>query len=157
MIFCCTGKREEDKPDDSESFFIGNQEVEIKEKSKPKMPLYKKITAVIGALLLIFGILFNVDALGFIRPKDFNFVVNFLFIAVPSVILMFSFSSLTKAKDRAGERKDSKLPKRTIAAVTMDELLDLLGIEPVSADVDPDELVSALKEERFLRSSPCLL
>ena len=77
VIFCCTGKREEDKPDDSESFFIGNQDVEIKEKSKPKMPLYKKITAVIGALLLIFGILFNVDALGFIRPKDFNFIVNF--------------------------------------------------------------------------------
>ena len=128
VIFCCTGKREEDKPDDSESFFIGNQEVEIKEKSKPKMPLYKKITAVIGALLLIFGILFNVDALGFIRPKDFNFVVNFLFIAVPSVILMFSFSSLTKAKDRAGERKDSKLPKRTIAAAVMILLLIPLTI-----------------------------
>ena len=128
VIFCCTGKREEDKPDDSESFFIGNQEVEIKEKSKPKMPLYKKITAVIGALLLIFGILFNVDALGFIRPKDFNFIVNFLFIAVPSVILMFSFSSLTKAKDRAGERKDSKLPKRTIAAAVMILLLIPLTI-----------------------------
>ena len=128
VIFCCTGKREEDKPDDSESFFTGNQDVEIKEKSKPKMPLYKKITAVIGALLLIFGILFNVDALGFIRPKDFNFVVNFLFIAVPSVILMFSFSSLTKAKDRAGERKDSKLPKRTIAAAVMILLLIPLTI-----------------------------
>ena len=128
VIYCCTGKREEDKPDDSESFFIGNQEVEIKEKSKPKMPLYKKITAVIGALLLIFGILFNVDALSFIRPKDFNFVVNFLFIAVPSAILMFSFSPLTKAKDRAGERKDSKLPKRTIAAAVMILLLIPLTI-----------------------------
>ncbi len=128
VIFCCTGKREEDKPDDSESFFIGNQDVEIKEKNKPKMPLYKKITAVIGALLLIFGILFNVDALGFIRPKDFNFIVNFLFIAVSSAILMFSFSPLTKAKDRAGETKDSKLPKRTIAAAVMILLLIPLTI-----------------------------
>ncbi len=41
--------------------------------------------------------------------------------------------------------------------LTMDELLDLLGLEPVSADVDPDELVSALKEERFLRSSRFIL
>ena len=37
--------------------------------------------------------------------------------------------------------------------LTMDELLDLLGLEPVTCDVDPDELVAALREERFLRSS----
>ncbi len=128
VIFCCTGNREEDKPDNDNRLFKAENEPVIKEKSKPKMPLYKKITAVIGALLLIFGILFNVDALGFIRPKDFNFFVNFLFIAVPSVILMFSFSSITKAKDRAGERKDSKLPKRTIAAAVMILLLIPLTI-----------------------------
>ena len=128
VIYCCTGKREEDKPDNDNRLFKAENEPVIKEKSKPKMPLYKKITAVIGALHLIFGILFNVDALGFIRPKDFNFFVNFLFIAVPSVILMFSFSSLTKAKDRAGERKDSKLPKRTIAAAVMILLLIPLTI-----------------------------
>ncbi len=128
VIYCCTGKREEDKPDNDNRLFKAENEPVIKEKSKPKMPLYKKITAVIGALHLIFGILFNVDALGFIRPKDFNFFVNFLFIAVPSVILMFSFSPLTKAKDRAGERKDSKLPKRTIAAAVMILLLIPLTI-----------------------------
>ena len=41
--------------------------------------------------------------------------------------------------------------------LTMDELLDLLGLETVSCDVDPDELVSALREERFLRSSRFIL
>ena len=41
--------------------------------------------------------------------------------------------------------------------LTMDELLDLLGLDPVSCDVNPEALVSALKEERFLRSSRFLL
>ena len=128
VIYCCTGKREEDGSSDNEISFISEKALEIKVKSKPKMPLYKKTTAVIGALLLIFGILFNVDALGFIRPSDFNLAVNFLFIAVPSAILMFSFSSLTKAKMKTGERKNNKLPKRTIAASVMILLLIPLTI-----------------------------
>lgn len=41
--------------------------------------------------------------------------------------------------------------------LTSDELLDLLGLEVVSCDVDSDALVKALKEERFLRSSRFIL
>ena len=41
--------------------------------------------------------------------------------------------------------------------LTFDELLDLLALEPVSCDVDPDALVEALKAERFLRSNRFIL
>ena len=39
----------------------------------------------------------------------------------------------------------------------MDELLDLLGLEPVSCEVDADAMVAALKEECFLRSNRFML
>lgn len=41
--------------------------------------------------------------------------------------------------------------------LTFDELLDLLALDPVSCDVDPDALVEALKAERFLRSNRFIL
>lgn len=41
--------------------------------------------------------------------------------------------------------------------LTMDELLDLLALDPVSCDIDPDALVAALKNERFLRSNRFIL
>ncbi len=41
--------------------------------------------------------------------------------------------------------------------LTLDELLDLLGLDVVTCDVDPDVLVEALRAERFLRSNRFLL
>lgn len=41
--------------------------------------------------------------------------------------------------------------------LTMDELLDLLALEPVSCNLDADELFEALRAERFLRSNRFIL
>lgn len=41
--------------------------------------------------------------------------------------------------------------------LTIDELLDMLELAPISCDVEPDALVEALKAERYLRSGRFLL
>lgn len=41
--------------------------------------------------------------------------------------------------------------------LTIDELLDMLELPPIACDVDPEEMVAALKAERFSRSNRFLL
>lgn len=127
IIYCCTGKKNKNKTK-IKTDFTGFTETEKPEKKhEHKMPLYKKITAVLGAVLLVFGILYNVGLLGNLNPSDTNFILNFLFIAIPSAILMFSLSNITKGREEV-KRKPQKLPKRTIAAALMILLLIPLTI-----------------------------
>ena len=129
VIYCCTGKREEEKAIfDDIDFKLDSVEHRELKKEKPKIPLYKKITAVIGAVLLVFGILFNTDLLGFIKPEEFNFFFNFSLIALPTVLLMFSLSSVTKGGEKPVKSKKNKLSKRTAAAAVMILLLIPLTI-----------------------------
>lgn len=125
VIYCCTGKRQEPpEADDSEP----DETVLIpKTKNKTKIPLYKKLFATAGALLLLFGILENLNVLPFLNPEQLPLWANALFIIVPTVLLMIAVGS--KPEKSASVRFERQKPgKRTVAAALMLLLLVPLTI-----------------------------
>ena len=99
------------------------------------MPVWKKLTALIGCLSLIFGILVNIEIIKLSLP----FWANCLLVAVPLVILMISLSELTHRP--LDEVRSSRLSKRTIVSTVM----ILLAI-PVTIFIG----TTYLKDEKFL-------
>ena len=136
VIYCCTGKKHDsNKPKETDFHFLVEEKQAENTSKKPRMSLWKKITAFLGCIALLFGILINIE----IIPLELPFWSDCAIVAVPLIILMISLSELThKPPDQV---KSSKLSKRTIAAAVM----ILLAI-PVTIFVG----TTYLNDERFL-------
>ena len=115
VIYCCTGKRNQD---DNEKQLPPAKLPEFEVvKQKKQLPLWKKLLGISGALLLVFGIIENLNLLPFLSSESLPIWANFTFIAVPVLMLMLALSSLSeKSKDVFVKKK---LSKRTIAAAIM--------------------------------------
>ena len=117
VIFCCTGKKEQ-SPDIETIEYFKTDNNSAKELSiKPKLPLWKIITAIFGFVLLIAGVLINTEVIKIKKYSDLPFLIQLSFIAVPLIILMISLGSLSKKPHDTYVK--AKLPKRTIAAAIM--------------------------------------
>lgn len=112
VIFCCTGRKMKQpthKPDDFH--FSEHREQPIYQKTK--LSAGKMLSAIFGALTLLFGILVNTE----IIPVSLPFWANAVLIIAPLTVLMISLSSVSKKT--MVYTKHSKLPKRTIAATAI--------------------------------------
>ena len=128
VIYCCTGKKTEPPvlPPVSFDGFDDPNEFE-KTDNKKMLPAWKKALGGFGLLLLVFGVLENLDLLPFLSTGQLPLWGNLLFIFVPVVILMITFGSLSK-KPVDSPVKKSKLSKRTVASMIMVFLLIPLTI-----------------------------
>lgn len=124
VIYCCTGKREI-SDDNTNLPHVDLPEIK-KAKQKKQRPIWKKLLGIGGALLLIFGILENLNLLSFLSSDSLSLWVNFSFIAVPVIMLMISIGSLSEKSKETFKKK--KLSKRTITAAIMILLLIPLTI-----------------------------
>ena len=119
VIYCCTGKKTETFATDDFDLYdvsdIKNTEVRAKKKH-----LWKRMTGVVGALLLIFGIIVNLDWLSFFRTEHLPLWGNILLIAVPVILLLLSLSENgSYDKKNAFSSPKTKLSKRTKVAAAM--------------------------------------
>lgn len=112
ILYCCTGKKTE--PPENPSFYPPLPESQSASPQKKKTPVWKKVMGVFGGLLLIAGIIIDLDILSIPSVPLWG---KILLIAVPIVLLMIAFSNVTKKNLNPAPRK--KLSKRTIAAVFM--------------------------------------
>lgn len=112
ILYCCTGKKQE--PPESTSFHPPLSESPSPSPQKKKTPVWKKLLGVLGALLLIAGIIIDLDILPIPAVPLWR---KIFLIVVPVVLLMIAFSDVTKKELKPAYRK--KLSKRTIAAVFM--------------------------------------
>lgn len=121
IIYCCTGKKEDIKPDNTHKIYdLDDKTPEKKDAQKnKKLPFYKKLLAVLSSVFLALGVLYVTDVFKDILPSGNSFYLNFLIIAVPTAVLMFALSSKTKSKEVVKNENTGKLPKRTIAAAIM--------------------------------------
>lgn len=111
IIVSCTGKSESKPPNNT----VDETPVSFPELPQPKKtPLAKRILGVTGVLLLLCGIVVNLSE----WSQHFSPAVNFLFIAVPVILLMPVFGVRGKKKP-APLSKKPKLSKRTIAAAAV--------------------------------------
>ena len=121
VIYSCTGENREEDVD----FFDDPPELPDDPSVKTerqKLPKYKMILGLGGALLLVFGILENLDYMPFIPAHILPFWLNFCFIAIPVILITAAFGRRSaKSIDAFFEKK--KLAKRTIAAAIMILLL----------------------------------
>ena len=115
VIYCCTGKISDEKPpkDDDEIFF----QVEKKKTDKKKLPVWKKVLGISGAVLLLLGILINLKTVVLPFFPD-SLWFNFSIIAIPVLMLMASIGSLPGKSERLTFEK-GKLRKRTIVSVAI--------------------------------------
>lgn len=117
VFFCCTGKKEQ-SPDIETIEYFKTDNNSAKELSiKPKLPLWKIITAIFGFVLLIAGVLINTEVIKIKNYSDLPFLIQLSFISVPLIILMISLGSISKKP--LDNHVKAKLPKRTIAAAIM--------------------------------------
>lgn len=116
IIYCCTGTTPQ-KPTSAVSSGFHYPTVKPQPETKKKLPLWKKITAIFGTVLLIFGIALNTDLIPFAALSELPFWTKLLFLAVPVALLMLSLGIVTKRPLK--KQTHQKLPKRTIAAAVM--------------------------------------
>ena len=119
VIYCCTGERK--RSDDKNDLPPAKLPKLNDTKQKKQLPIWKKLLGIGGALLLVFGILENLNLLPNLSSESLPLWANFCFIAVPVLMLMLSLGSFSeKSKDIFVK---NKLSKRTIAAAVMILLL----------------------------------
>ncbi len=146
VIYCCTHKLPDDSIDSDFNLYDKSLELSIdnsKTEKPSKLPLRKKILGIFAAMLLIFGLIVNLDYIESFNSKTLPVWLNFLLIAIPVVLLMFSFGSKSKRsldEVRLPSEK-RKIPKRTAAAA----ILILLAI-PLTIFIG----VTYLQDQKFL-------
>ena len=113
VIYCCTGKRAEDNFDDDDTPEPDFQ-LESRKTDKKKLPLWKKLLGITGALLLIFGILVNIKKIRLPMEPD-NLWINFSLLAFPALLMMISLGSFGH-KSEVAKREKRKLGKRTVVS-----------------------------------------
>ncbi|MCQ2514742.1 MAG: energy-coupling factor transporter ATPase [Ruminococcus sp.] len=126
VIYCCTGKLENSLDDDNINLKLYDSEFDFKIKSNKvsrneKLPLWKKILGFFSALLLVFGLVINLDYIKELNSKNFPLWINILLIGVPIVLLMISFGSKSKCSvdEIRTDNNNRKLSKRTLVATVL--------------------------------------
>lgn len=112
VLYCCTGKREKKPPHLPNIPYELPPETTV-DNSRNKLPLWKKLLAVIGAAALISGILINIDVI----PLSLPLWGKLMCILLPLGMEMLALSDISKKTIVYDHRE--KLPKRTIAASLM--------------------------------------
>lgn len=122
VVFCCTRKKNRPKPplrsdwiDHSDN--LSNNSVKENKHNK-KAPLWKRITALTGVVLLIIGTLINTGIMPAPKPVSDSFWLKLLLIAVPIVSLAVSFCTFTK-RSNDSFKQQGRLPRRTVASAVM--------------------------------------
>lgn len=119
VIYCCTGLKTD--PFDTDDFDLYDaSNTEIAEDPPKKKCLWKRISGVVGVLLLVFGIMVNLDWLPVFRADFLPLWGKILFIAVPVVLLLLSQSEYTDYKyENDVSTPKTRLSKRTKVAAAM--------------------------------------
>nr|WP_316625790.1 ATP-binding cassette domain-containing protein [uncultured Ruminococcus sp.] len=112
VLYCCTGKRGKKTPQLPNIPYELPPETTV-DNSRNKLPLWKKLLAVIGAAALISGILINIDVI----PLSLPLWGKLMCILLPLGMEMLALSDISKKTIVYDHRE--KLPKRTIAASLM--------------------------------------
>ena len=112
VIYCCTGKTPEPPP--KKKLKWEQPESAPVQKEKQPFPLWKKLFGIFGSVSLLFGILQNLNYLPFLPAESLPLWTRFSLIAVPVILLMIAFGSLSKRP--VDKPQKQKLSKRTIAA-----------------------------------------
>ena len=89
-------------------------QLESRKTDKKKLPLWKKLLGITGALLLIFGILVNIKKIRLPMEPD-NLWINFSLLAFPALLMMISLGSFGH-KSEVAKREKRKLGKRTVVS-----------------------------------------
>ena len=117
VIYCCTGKRVEHDQTAPPSFTFKELPAEPQKLPERRLPLWKKLTASFGALVLCFGVAVNTELIKLEALTKLPIWARLLLIAAPVALLMISLGTLSKRNiSFEGSRK---LRKRTIVAAGM--------------------------------------
>lgn len=121
VIFCCTGEL---PPEITVNKPKPPKAVRKKplEKPKKKLPLWKRLCGIFGAVMLLFGILENLNALPFLKADTLPMWANYSFIAISVVLLMLAFGTKTRRIQKNAYQK-RKPAKSIIAAAVVTVLL----------------------------------
>lgn len=122
VIYCCTGEKPTEPPVKLQKKRIYNSNTE--NNPAKKTPVWKRITGILGIVLLILGALCNTEIIPL--PSGTPFWCRLALIAVPIILLAVSICSVNTS-DKMFVQK-GKLPKRTIVASVMILLLIPLTI-----------------------------
>ncbi len=119
VIYCCTGIKPENgiQNNKSDLFDLKCDTIEnsVKKKSN-KTPLYKKVLGTVGIVLLIAGIIINLDYFSGFSSKSFPQWFNYAVIGIPIIMLMIAFGAKSK-KSIDESPQNQRLSKRTIAMI----------------------------------------
>ncbi len=113
VIYCCTGKLPE-PPAKKKMDWKPPEPAPVKKNEKQPFPLWKKLFGFFGSVLLLSGIFQNLNYLPFLPADSLPLWARVLLIAVPIVILMIAFGSLSNRP--VDKPQKQKLSKRTVAA-----------------------------------------
>lgn len=120
VIYCCTGKTPDDPPCDfDDDIDFGNYDSPKELYPKYKTSVWKKITAVFGAILLIIGCLINTEVIAVPHFNTLSIWIKLSFIAIPLIILIISVCNRSPKIIRTDVTPKNKLSKRTVAAAVM--------------------------------------
>lgn len=123
VIYCCTGKRKQNpKNPDTDLYDYKSDDFTKSYKNEiQKLPLWKKLLGVFSAAALLFAIAINLDYLSFLKSTDLPQTINYLMVGIPVLLLMVSFGSKSKRSiyEARTDRREQKIPKRTVAAAVM--------------------------------------
>ena len=119
VIYCLTGEKQDIFPSDGrDDGELPDFQIPASPKAEKKLPKRKRVIGIVGAVLLLFGILENLGYLPFLPAKQLPLWANFGFIAFPAALLMLAFGSLSHLQKLPKPQKQ-KLPKRTVASAVM--------------------------------------
>lgn len=125
VIYCCNVDLPDNNPDEGESTQAydmpddAEKSDENMDSSSQLSPL-KKGLGIIGAAMLIAGIFINLDLFGMFDLGESYIQINILLIALPIVLLMFSFGAFSKSEGvKIDAVEGTKLRKRTVAAAVI--------------------------------------
>lgn len=118
VIYCCTGIKSESVINNKSDLFDLKYDVienSVKKKSN-KTLFYKKVLGAVGIVLLISGIIINLDYFSGFSSKLFPQWFNYAVIGIPIIMLMIAFGAKSK-KSIDESPQNQKLSKRTMAMI----------------------------------------
>ncbi len=125
VIYCCNVDLPDNIQGDTEKIqsFVLPKEIKKtdrnKNNSKQLSPI-KKVLGIISVAMLIAGVFINLDIFGMFDISESYIPINILLIALPIVLLMFSFGAFSKSESVGIDVSEkTKLRKRTIFAAVM--------------------------------------
>ena len=122
VIYCITGKKPVNNEPKKIEFFEDKKYVsDTSISKKQKLFLWKKILGIFSALMLVAGIAININSAQFFNDTSNSLWLNLAVIAVPVILIMISFSSISKKSIDSyyNQKSKRKLQKRTVVSSVM--------------------------------------